>query len=394
MLVNTPCSLFIGFVLQICVGQELYSFRQTTSALQIYFRAGEWLDVFEGGFDGREGTIVCNISNGTFVEFQRNDLPFSIETVRVSCDDPLTNVEDCELRLLSRNRVVSNVTCFNSSDYLVGDIRLLEDGRIVQLQEVSAGHHAWLHFCTEENLNWDMNVSNLACRTLGYERASGEFISIEGKYVYGSGSIECINATNFLQCESNVLNGKLSDCHRGVIAIECQGLITTQTVSTTSIPTTTQLTTQTTVETTLTSSTPKIPTDSSTTSAIDPTQAAFIDQYKTHIIAGSVAIAFLLLVCVVGSVVFIGICVHKSKSRVESPEEVHKQGMNGEGKEYEAYLSMKPHPNQDTNKYIKSEQLYYNESNEYQHTYLEMQPGQVENSDVSKVEPLYSDILQ
>ena len=120
---------------------------------------------------------------------------------------------------------------------------------------------------------------------------------------------------------------------------------------------------------------------------------AFIEQYKTHIISGSVAIAFLILVCVVGSVVLIG--VYKSKCRVKSPEEVHKQEVSEENKDYEAYLSMEPHPNQDINKYIKSEQLYYNELDEYQHTYLEMQPRQVESSkDVSTVEPLYSDILQ
>ena len=385
MLLNTPFSLFISYflssVIQICAGQELYSFRQTTDALQIYFRV-EWLSVSTSGFDGREGIIVCNnISNGTFVELERNELASDIELVRVECDDPLSNVEDCQLRTVNRRRFVSNLTCFDSVSYQVGDIRLLEDGRIVQLAELSSGYHPWLHFCTEDNNNWNMNISNLACQTLGYEIASNYF-SIEGKYVSGLENIDCTGALNFQHCTSSIFNSQLQDCFRGVIAIECNGLIATQTMSTT----TTQLTTRITTETTTTTTN-----SSSTNSVIDPTLATFTEQYKIHIIAGSVATAFLLLVCVLGCVIVIAFCIYKSKSHTKSSKEVNKQ-VNEESKEYEAYLSMKPHPNQGINKSTNSD-LYHNEQNDYQHTYLEMQPGQVETSrDVSTVEPLYSDI--
>ena len=51
-----------------------------------------------------------------------------------------------------------------------------------------------------------MNTSNLACQTLGYERASGDFISVEGKYVSGIENIDCTSASDFLHCTSNTLN--------------------------------------------------------------------------------------------------------------------------------------------------------------------------------------------
>ena len=253
MLANTLLiSYFLSSVISvlICAGQEVYSFRQTTGALQIYYHTGEWLNVSTRGFDGREGIIVCNnITNEAFVEFQINTT-HQEQTVRVNCNDLPEKLEDCrDISEESANSIVSNVTCFDFSDYQLGDIRLLEDGRIVQLVDRN-GYYAWSHYCVEENDNWDMNTSNLACQTLGYERASGDFISIEGKYVSGIENIDCTGASDFLHCTSNTLNSQLIDCFRGTIAIKCEGLITPQPMSTIPSQTTTEITTKTTTKTT------------------------------------------------------------------------------------------------------------------------------------------------
>ena len=380
-------------------GQELLSFREEDSLLQIFYGSvrskGKWSYVSANSFNYMEGVIVCaNLSNDTFVDFQTFEYDYSFDNgnegeysdeetsrlVAMHCDKYAQDVTDCYFVGSSfSNGIISNLNCTDASGYREGDIRQLKDGSIVQLRVLYPGKFIWAHFCSGLNPGWDVNVTNLACEKLGYMKGSDTLMSVEDKYVYGLGGIDCGGASDFLECTSEeVSHNSDGMCLRGVLAIVCEGREVTTTTTTTTSTTTILSTSQ--------------PYSSPTRTFYNrTTDLSFIEQYRVHIISGISVIVILFIGFVIGCLILfaIVICVAKSGYRLRSEKgEMDRVPSNEEErKECEPYARMRSHPNGDIKLVLKKDKLYGNVNemeNSTQHTYLQMHPVQVEQNNQTK----------
>ena len=229
-----------------CNGQELYSFRQevidSVRFLQIFALPSggsslEWFNILEMGTDYRETYYACrNLSNTAMVEYARTDGGFTNghKFFDFDCNDLPTNIIDCNL--LAPTTETSDrallLTCLNYTEYNVGDVLQLDDGRIIQLVEFSNGKFVWAHYCFDNNDNWGVLEANLACQSLGFDRVKEgrEKIGISGKRVYGLANIDCQDANAISQCNT-IQRSDYGRCGGGnsVIAIECENIPTMST---------------------------------------------------------------------------------------------------------------------------------------------------------------------
>ena len=387
-------------------GQELFSFREEENLLQIFYGSvrsnAEWYYVSANRFNYVTGTVACaNLSNGSFVDFQTLEYDYNFDSgsgdgenseygeygeyggeetsslVAISCDDFPQEITDCDLvRFSSRNDIISNLNCIDASGYREGDIRQLKDGSIVQLRVLYPGKFIWAYFCSDQNSGWNINVTNLACEKLGYTKGSDNLMSIQDKYVYGLSGIDCRDASDFMECKSEeVSSNRNGMCLRGVLAIVCEGKeVTTTTTTTTTINSTSQ------------SSISPTHTVSNRT-----TNLSFIEQYRVYIISGISVIVILFIVFVIGCLVLFAIVVCVAKSgywlRAEKGDTDRKPGNEEERKECEPYARMGSHPNEDIKLVLKKDKLYDNVNemeSSSQHTYLKMDPVQVELNNQTK----------
>ncbi|KAI6653582.1 hypothetical protein LOD99_3477 [Oopsacas minuta] len=396
--------LTVCYVLQLQAGslQEEIIFRQINNVLQISFPSQpkmgieEWYNVSGHRFDYRGGIVACNeLSNESFVDFQTKDIStdmFEDEnqvSAAIYCDLPRRNNDDCFVEFVPLNDVIINLTCIDASQYNEGDILQLEDGSIVQLKSLYPGKYIWAHFCVDRNPGWDMNATNLACQKLGYHNGAEFTIGKKYKRVYGLVDIDCTGATDFLQCTSDYTRFDDGDCFQGVIAITCEGKVTTAQMQTTSNE----------------PSYSPSSTDSTTWSSNAPTSYntnnTQINQHMIYIITGISIVIIVLLILMIGSLLTgIAICLCKS-GYCRTPvigDIVEGTSNEGERKECDPYLRMQSYPNGDIKQVLKKDKLYYNvneveeSTQSYQHTYLEMKPRQCEQARTkdSAKEPYYT----
>ncbi|KAI6653581.1 hypothetical protein LOD99_3476 [Oopsacas minuta] len=398
-----------------CFGQEQYSFRQHVDGgqeyLQIFYSSdgmtsnGNYYNIREQGIDYRELYYACrNLSNEeAMVEYFRIDYNDNFNEFEIDCDNLPPTIANCNtLRLRDADRVI-DLTCLAYSGYNVGDVRQLEDGRIVQLVDFADGKLVWAHFCYDGNI-WDNNVANLACQSLGFEgaKAGMERIKVENRRgVYGLVNINCDGVTSFPNCTSEARDDSANRCMgEDVIALICENFIqtSTQTASINFQSTmNTPLSTQTTMNTPFSTQT-NILTSSSSDNPQTNSSVTIISFTTSNITFLAIALSVVLFICVIGGIVLIGIAIYLYKMcHCEKPIEEQEKVENGESDNNELYLNMAPHPNGDIKQVLKKDKLYYNlnevedSTQSYQHTYLEMKPGQTD-TEQSTIEPLYIDI--
>ena len=218
--------------------QELYSFRQLDDRLQIYYsdngviNDAMYYNIRDKGFDYQEGFVACrNLSNEIMVDYERvsNDNGFS--SIELNCDNLPELTENCNFNFDDGN--VIQLTCLESSGYSEGDILQLEDGRLIQLKVFDTDKFIWGHFCYQDNPNWNMNVADLACRSLGFDRVKDgmeNYMREIDKRAYGLVSIDCTGASNFLECMSSPRTDNNRRCDKNeVIAITCENVLQTST---------------------------------------------------------------------------------------------------------------------------------------------------------------------
>ena len=400
-------SILALFVLCCCLlggkGEQEFSFRVSADKLQVLLDssgAQEWRTITRRGFDYREGVVVCrNLTNGTMVDFEKAELSEDSDEsmygqVFMNCNSLPWQARNCFYSLESDSSVISNITCESTSGHQEGDTRLLRDGRLVQLKEVGGGQFVWGHFCADDNDNWDLSVSSLACQSLGYERArEGKYyVSIEDNFVYGLTDIDCTGATDFHHCTSEPIKRNSKNCDDNeVIAVVCEGKVsgtTSKPMATYSVNTASSSYSLSTTNAYITTSTAYTRSHHPSYTTQSYNNTVFLAQYLPYLIAGVVALGITLMLCTLGIIAVIGnsiltkrICnckKQKTKEEIRTPE-------NAESIEYDHYLRMEPHPNG----YIKPEEdrHYYNTeqlvaTRPYQHTYSEIQP--IDSSDSSE----------
>ena len=218
--------------------QELYSFRQLDDRLQIYYsdngviNDAMYYNIRDRGFDYREGFVACrNFSNEIMVDYERVSNDNEISSIELNCDNLPELTENCNFNFDDGN--VIQLTCLESSGYSEGDILQLEDGRLIQLKVFDTDKFIWGHFCYQDNLNWNMNVADLACRSLGFDRVKDgmeNYMREIDKRAYGLVSIDCTGASNFLECMSSPRTDNNRRCDKNeVIAITCENVLQTST---------------------------------------------------------------------------------------------------------------------------------------------------------------------
>ena len=241
-------SLFLCCIL-LCVskfglginGQELFSFRQFQDKLQIYYSEegginnAMYYNIREMGFDYREGFVACrNLSNQLMVDYDRMDEDDTFEELTMDCDNLPELTEDCDDFEVNDGRITL-LTCLELNDSSVGDIRILEDGRVIQLKEFDTNQFIWGHFCFRDNDMWDMNAADLACRSLGFEgvkEGADNYKREVNKRAYGLEDIDCSGASNFQECTNSQRTDNNRRCAMNrVIAITCEDPIPTSTLS-------------------------------------------------------------------------------------------------------------------------------------------------------------------
>ena len=241
-------SLFLCCIL-LCVskfglginGQELFSFRQFQDKLQIYYSEegginnAMYYNIREMGFDYREGFVACrNLSDQLMVDYDRMDEDDTFEELTMDCDNLPELTEDCNDFEVNDGRITL-LTCLELSDASVGDIRILEDGRVIQLKEFDTNQFIWGHFCFRDNDMWDMNAADLACRSQGFEgvkEGADNYKREVEKRAYGLEDIDCSGASNFQECTNNQRTDNNRRCAMNrVIAITCGDPIPTSTLS-------------------------------------------------------------------------------------------------------------------------------------------------------------------
>ena len=222
-----------------CSAQELFSFRQLGDNLQIYYSddgEADYYNIRESGFDYREGIVACrNLSNELMLEYERANRDSEFDEIRLNCDNLPVLTSDCNDFTLNDGNVIK-LTCLESSGYSEGAISQLVDGRIIQLKILETDDLIWGHFCYRENPNWNMDVADLACRSLGYEGVKDGVDNymrlIRDKRAYGLVDIDCMGASSFSECMNSPRDENNRRCDRNeVIAITCENLIQTSTQS-------------------------------------------------------------------------------------------------------------------------------------------------------------------
>ena len=316
--------------------QELYSFRQevidNVRILQIFALPSEgssleWYNIFEMGTDYRETYYACrNLSNTAMVEYERTDEDFTNghEFFRFDCNDLPTNIIDCNLleSTTETNDRALLLTCLNYTEYNVGDVLQLDDGRIIQLVEFSSGKFVWAHYCYRENDDWGVLEAKLACQSLGFDRVKEgrEKIEIRDKRVYGLIEIDCQNVNVISQCNTMPRGGG-GRCSGGnsVIAIECENIPTistpTPTVTTRSTDANTPTNSQT--DTTVSGNLTRDTTEQSITitTQVLPTDGNELESKQTVIIAAVVSVVVVSTILLVLAVCVIICCIVNKRNK-------------------------------------------------------------------------------
>ena len=305
-------SFVISCILSASFAQELYSFRENNEMLQVFYgsdQTGNWYYVRMSSFDYREGMIACrNLSDEAMLEYREMYVDSSEDEygeIYMNCDDFPEKTSDCGFFVNTGGSAIG-LTCMESVNYSVGDVRQLEDGRIIQLREMKNGERIWAHFCFDGNENWDEHTANLACQSLGYDEVNPEGIAIEveSTMVYGVVNIECPTIGNFSECNSTTAsnNGRCNQ-RRGddsVIAIECRNF-----------PTNTPVLNNTAISRNVSSTT----TGHSCVHTTYSLEKDIFDQYMVHIIAGGFAAIVILVCCIIGICSTVGVMVYCIRRR-------------------------------------------------------------------------------
>ena len=294
---NYSISFVISCILSATFAQELYSFRENNEMLQVFYEDGEngnWYYVRMSSFDYREGMIACrNLSDEAMLEYREMYVDNSDDEygeIYMNCDDLPKKTSDCGFFVNTGGSAIG-LTCMETVNHSVGDVRQLEDGRIIQLREMENGERIWTHFCFDDNENWDEHTANLACKSLGYDEVNPEGIAIEveSTMVYGVIEIECPTIGSFSDCNSTTSNnnGRCND-RRGndsVIAIKCRNF-----------PTNTPAQNNTVISRNVSSTT----TSHSCVHTTYSLEKDIFDHYMVHIIVGGFAAIVILVCCVIG----------------------------------------------------------------------------------------------
>ena len=316
---NYFISFVISCILSASFAQELYSFRENNEMLQVFYgddKDGDWYYVRMSSFDYREGIIACrNLSNEAMLEYREMHVDNSVDEygeIYMNCDDLPEKTSDCGFFVNTGGSAIG-LTCMKSVNYSVGDVRQLEDGRIIQLREMENGERIWAHFCFEDNENWDEHTANLACRSLGYDEVNPDGIAIEVELtmVYGLIGIECPTIGNFSQCNSTTAsnNGRCNNRkgNDSVIAIECRNFLTNTSV----------------LNNTVISRNVSSTTTSHSCVHTTYSHEGIFDQYMVHIIVGGFVAIVTLVCCIIGICSTVGVMVYcirrKYRYGVRSP---------------------------------------------------------------------------
>ena len=339
---------------------------------------GQWYSINYNGFDYREGAVACrNLSNEAMIDFEIAELSEDEDEsmfgqVLINCNNLPLQARDCLFSLVSSSRVISNLTCEGTSEYREGDIRQLQDGRIVQLKEIAPGQFIWAHFCAENDENWDFDVSNLACQSLGYERArkgnNNHKGSVENRFVYGLMDINCNGATEFRHCtsDSSDRGQEKGECYRDeVITVFCEGNPSETTDQMTTIPSVHTVKNSYSATKALTTSTAYRGTYHPSYTTKSTKDSTFIAQYKTYLIAGGISLGVSLFVCTVGLCLVVGIAIYISRVcyriKPNPKEEINTTAEIGvENREHDHYARMEPCPNGFVKQDSEQDKQYYN----------------------------------
>ncbi|KAI6653580.1 hypothetical protein LOD99_3475 [Oopsacas minuta] len=387
--------------------------------LQIYIGEGDkrdWYYVRMHSFDYREGMVACrNLSNEAMLQYRVMDNGVNkYGEIYMNCDSISRDARDCSFHYRSGGSAIG-LTCMESISYNIGDIRQLEDGRIVQLREIADGELIWAHFCFDGNNNWNEDTANLVCKHLGYDRVkpSGVAIEVITNMVYGLVDVKCPDSGNFSDCYSSIgsSNGRCDRSGRendSVIAVECENIPTNATVTTTTVI---AMSTN-----TSTSTNPRFGSSTTnghelcghTTYSTYSYNKNFLDEYMIYIIAGGFTAAVILICCIIGVCSVVGImiyCIRKKYSlaayvddqvdEVREKPDSRQSTMSKQGEE--SYLPMASILNGTIGEQIEQDKHYYImedllESAEYyqQQSYVPMRPK--ESKYVEVIEPYYTHI--
>ena len=210
------------------------TFNDSDNGVIVYIGSDtEPFHIRRNGFDFREGSILCKeLSNETLEYYDFMGNTNDLRHYEMRCNDDDVRACDCNFNGPDDdNEDIVGVSCLPSND-VVGSLRLLPDGRVIELfEDDEFGLPVWAHYCINDNDGWNQEVAELACQNLGFDGLNSSNpnsfrISIwedEGdRNVYGLRRINCDGASTFSSCIKETASFNARCDNQGVIGVQCE----------------------------------------------------------------------------------------------------------------------------------------------------------------------------
>ena len=217
---------FFLSILDVVLMESEYDLRKTNEGIQIAIPEGRdnrirWRYIVNIDLNG--ASIFCkDYSDSAFWYYTVNSNSVG-PIADITCDQDDDNIQDCDITRrggMERGTGI-NMFCLDQTDYSINSIRVLEDNRVIRLQQIGSSSYAWGQVCINS-----LNTNAIVCDTIEAQKRMKEEIGYPNSGEYTALELfnhDCNLATFLFECSSTPRVGS-GDCGSENVISNCATL--------------------------------------------------------------------------------------------------------------------------------------------------------------------------
>ena len=214
-------------ILDVVLMESEYDLRKTNEGIQIVIRDSSINNLFRWSYivniDLNGASIFCkDYSDSAFWYYTVNSNSVG-PIVDITCDQDDDNIQDCDITRRGGMETGTglNIFCLDQTNYSINSIRVLEDNRVIRLQQRGSSSYAWGQVCINS-----LNTNAIVCDTIEAQKRMKEEIGYPDSGEYKALELfnhDCNLANLLSECSSTPRVGS-GDCGSETVIPNCATL--------------------------------------------------------------------------------------------------------------------------------------------------------------------------